>query len=234
MVIGFRQRYVTVCECDAAPGADQFVLPIGVNSNITSEQRYTVQFRVLQSTPPGSELASVGPVSSNIRDFDVIFGNEENDVIRELRRLFAGNKRLSEDISAAITNDFVSEEFECFTIRIGTTDDEGVRSVFNCTSDSDSGNDFFCQTTICIEDDDGKVLLINFHLVQIFKFSEPFVVGFVETAYTVNENVGVVSVCVNLIQPVTDILEEFVIVRVTDYPSVNLTCSSTLASGLSH
>ena len=67
----------------------------------------------------------------------------------------------------------------------------------------------------------------------MFKISEPFVVGFVETAYTVNENVGTVNVCVNLIQPVTDILEEFVIVRVTDYPSVNLTCSNTTASGLS-
>ena len=67
----------------------------------------------------------------------------------------------------------------------------------------------------------------------MFKISEPFVVGFVETAYTVNENVGAVNVCVNLIQPVTDILEEFVIVRVTDYPSINLTCSNTTASGLS-
>jgi hypothetical protein len=214
MVIGFRQRYVTVKESDAAPGEDQFSIKINVSSNITSEQRYLVQFRVLQSTPPGSELASVGPLlSSNIRDFDVIFGNEESNIIREIRRLFAGNRQLSAGVSAAITNDFLSEEFECFTIRIGATDDEGVRNVFNCTSDSDSGNDFFCQMTICIEDDD-----------------EPFVVGFVETAYTVNECVGVVSVCVNLTQPVTDILDEFVIVRVTDYPSVNLTCSSTLAT----
>ena len=44
---------------DAAPGEDQFVIPIGVNSKITSEQDYTVQFRVLQTTTPGSERASV-------------------------------------------------------------------------------------------------------------------------------------------------------------------------------
>ena len=162
MVIGFQQRYVTVCECDADPGDDQFVLPIGVNSNITSEQNYTVQIRVLQSTTPGSQRACVGPLqSSNAREFDVIFGNEENNVIRSLRKLRAGNKQFSESFSAAITNDFVSEEFECFTMRIATTDD-GNRRVFNCTSDSEPGDNFFCQTTICIVDDYGKDLLITF------------------------------------------------------------------------
>ena len=237
MVIGFRQRYVTVCECDAN-GAEQFLIPIGVESNITSEQEYTVQFRVLQTITPGSQRASVGPDQSSITDFDVIFGNEENNVIRDLRTLRAGNKQFLESFFAAITNDFVSEEFECFTMRIGTTDTGGVRRVyFYCTSDSDPGDDFFCQTTICIVDDDGKDSLINSSFGAnniLFKISEPFVVGYVETAYTVNESVGAVSVCVNLIQPVTDIFDEFVIVRVTDYPSVNLTCSSTLASGLSY
>ena len=166
MVIGFRQRYMTVCECDAN-GADRFVIPIGVNSKITSEQEYTVQFRVLRTITPGSQRASVGPDTSNIIDFDVIFGNEENNVIRSLRTLRAGNKQFSESFTALITNDFVSEEFECFTMRIGTTDTGGIRRVFNCTSDSDPGDDFFCQTTICIVDDDGKDPLTNFHLVQI-------------------------------------------------------------------
>ena len=123
----------------------------------------------------------------NIREVDVIFGNEENNVIRSLRTLMPGNKQFSESLTALITNDFVSEEFECFTMRIGTTDTGGVRRVFNCTSDSDPGDDFFCQTTICIVDDYGKDLLINFANNIMLKISEPFVVGFVETAYyTVN------------------------------------------------
>ena len=40
-----------------------------------------------------------------------------------------------------------------------------------------------------------------------------------ETAYTVDESVGVVKVCVNLTQPMTDILEEMVNVFVIDDPS---------------
>ena len=161
MVIGFQQRYMTVCESDAAPGADQFSININVSSKITSEQRHLVQFRVLQSTPPGSELASVGPLlSSNIREFDVQFGNEEHNVIRDNRILVAGNKQFSEALNALIINDFVSEEFECFTMRVVTTDTDGIRRVFNCTSTSDPGDNFFCQTTICIVDDDGKDPLI--------------------------------------------------------------------------
>ena len=43
--------------------------------------------------------------------------------------------------------------------------------------------------------------------------------GFVETVYTVYEDVGSVEVCVNLTQPQVDILEEFVVVDVIDFPS---------------
>ena len=42
---------------------------------------------------------------------------------------------------------------------------------------------------------------------------------FVETTYTVNENMGGVNVCVNLTKPETDIFEETVKVSVVDYPS---------------
>ena len=40
-----------------------------------------------------------------------------------------------------------------------------------------------------------------------------------ETTYTVDESVGAVNVCVNLTQPMIDILEERVNVFVIDYPS---------------
>ena len=49
--------------------------------------------------------------------------------------------------------------------------------------------------------------------------SEPFVVGFVETTYTVDESVGAVEVCVNLTQPMIDILDERVNVYVIDNSS---------------
>ena len=40
-----------------------------------------------------------------------------------------------------------------------------------------------------------------------------------ETVYTVPESVGSVEVCVILTKPQFDILEEFIIVEVTDFPS---------------
>ena len=52
-----------------------------------------------------------------------------------------------------------------------------------------------------------------------------------ETVYTVSESVGSVEVCVNLTHPQIDILDEFVIVEVTDFPSsVYIPAGVTLAS----
>ena len=52
-----------------------------------------------------------------------------------------------------------------------------------------------------------------------------------ETVYTVSESVGSVEVCVNLTRPQIDILDEFVIVEVTDYPSsVYIPANARLAS----
>ena len=62
---------------------------------------------------------------------------------------------------------------------------------------------------------------------------EPFEVGFVETQYTVMEGMGSVEVCVNLTQPGldTDILDEFVVVEVSNFPSsVYIPADVTLAS----
>ena len=54
---------------------------------------------------------------------------------------------------------------------------------------------------------------------------------FVETTYTVNENMGGVNVCVNLTKPETDIFEETVRVSVVDYPSsVHIPVGAQLAS----
>ena len=64
-------------------------------------------------------------------------------------------------------------------------------------------------------------------------FVEPFEVGFVETVYTVFENVGSVEVCVSLTRPQFDIFDEFVVVEVTDYPSsVYIPTNARLASKL--
>ena len=63
---------------------------------------------------------------------------------------------------------------------------------------------------------------------------EPFVVGFAQTVYTVLEGTGSVEVCVQLTEPVTDILDETVRVHVINHPtSVYVPADATLASKLS-
>ena len=52
-----------------------------------------------------------------------------------------------------------------------------------------------------------------------------------ETIYTVSEDVGSVEICVSLTQPQVDILDEFVVVEVIDFPSsVYVPTDATLAS----
>ena len=62
-------------------------------------------------------------------------------------------------------------------------------------------------------------------------FSDPFVVAFVETMYTVVESEGQVEVCVNLTRPEIDIIDETVQVDVFHYDSsVYIPPNSVLAS----
>ena len=64
-----------------------------------------------------------------------------------------------------------------------------------------------------------------------FLLPEPFVVAFVETTYTVIESEGQVEVCVNLTQPMIDILEETVRVEVfNNESSIYIPTDAVLAS----
>ena len=65
----------------------------------------------------------------------------------------------------------------------------------------------------------------------MISITEPFEVAFVETLYTVPEDVGTVEVCVNLTKPPFDILDAFVVVEVIDFPSsIYVPADVTLAS----
>ena len=57
---------------------------------------------------------------------------------------------------------------------------------------------------------------MSFIITLLGHISGPFVVAFVETAYTVDESMPALNVCVNLTQPLTDILDETVNVYVID------------------
>ena len=67
----------------------------------------------------------------------------------------------------------------------------------------------------------------------MFCYTGPFVVAFVETTHTVDESVGAVNICVNLTQPMTDILDETVNVFVIDdSSSIYIPDGAPLASQL--
>ena len=163
MVIGFSQRRVTVSEASVEQGVDTFPLTINVTSLRTSEQEYRVLFRVLES----SSTANVEALNSVFStDFDAQFGIRElnGEPIEDERLLEAGNLQLRTILRASIVNDFRAEEEECFTIRILSPDQVGVRQIFQCNQDTDSSaSNHFCFHTICIEDDDGEIssLCIN-------------------------------------------------------------------------
>ena len=57
---------------------------------------------------------------------------------------------------AFIRDDRRPEDRECFTIRIFIVDVPGRRELFTCNEDDSGADNYFCQTEICIEDDDGK------------------------------------------------------------------------------
>ena len=59
----------------------------------------------------------------------------------------------------AIRNDFIPEEKECFTIRIIQVDVPGRKELFTCKEDNAGADSYFCDHTICIEDDDGRCFI---------------------------------------------------------------------------
>ena len=72
---------------------------------------------------------------------------------------------------------------------------------------------------------------IHFSFSFPYFFTDPFVVAFVQTMYTVVESEGPVEVCVNLTRPPLDILEETVRVYVTnDEGSIYIPAGVRLAS----
>ena len=64
-------------------------------------------------------------------------------------------------LSTAIRNDFLSEAEECYSLRIFPIAIPGLREVFMCNDDDTNPTNYFCTHTICIQDDDGKVMRIK-------------------------------------------------------------------------
>ena len=154
MVIGFTQRSMTVSESDAYEGEDFFPIDISVATQRTTEREHQMIFRLL----PGSRAIVDSLYFLTLTSTDAIFGDrtvpdepiEEHSDVNPLESTIP-------PLVVNIINDFRPEEEECFTIRILPVDipirPPHRRELFSCNS---VGDNYFCETTICIADDDGR------------------------------------------------------------------------------
>ena len=152
MVIGFTERRRTVSE-GLVPGTDEFQLQIDVATRVSERERRML-YRVLSSS-----TATV--VSFEFRDnldYDARFGVDQAYSIGQEDVLLPGRNSTG-PLRTAIRDDFVPEDEECYSIQISLIHYAGWHELFCCdfvdTSSTPPMN-FFCEHTICIEDDDGK------------------------------------------------------------------------------
>ena len=153
MIIGFTERIRYVSEGQKG-AVDLFQLQINVESFRTAERGHPMEFRLLE----GSTNATVETLTPSSEIYDATFGRRGslNDPIEEDIDLLPGQR--SAVLRTVIRNDFMSEDLECYTIRIFPVDVPGRRELFTCYEDSAMADNYFCEHTICIKDNDGMFL----------------------------------------------------------------------------
>ena len=160
MIIGFTQRTQRVSESMALPGEESFPLPIHVATLRTAEREYPMYFRVQEA----SSSAIVEPIGDVVDQlYDATFGSTR-DTIRDPIEVFFVLEALQDTISPLTTfirNDLRPEYEECFTIRILPVDIPGNQVLFSCYDDYYVEDNYYCEHTICIMDDDGWSATFN-------------------------------------------------------------------------
>ena len=147
-------------ESMAPSGEDTFPLLIGVATLRTAEREHPVNFRLLET----SSTVIVEPFGAVVNPlYDAVFGSRLS-IDDPIEEFFVLN-RLEDTIPslmASIRREFRPEEVECFTIRVFPVDVPGRPELFMCNEDSVGATNYFCETEICIEDnDDGKCFYID-------------------------------------------------------------------------
>ena len=149
MFVGFTERRTNISERTDVP-VDVYRIAIEVSAERTSELIHTSTIYVVES-----KTATVESFSSHSLFYDALFGTivVPGDPLQEVHLLRSGERRY-QDIQLSIRNDFLIENEECFTLSISTRNDFGQEALCNADDDS-SASSYFCEHTICIEDDDG-------------------------------------------------------------------------------
>ena len=155
MIIGFRTNRTTRRE-------DFGEFHIDVHSKITSEVEYTIGFRHI--TVGAVATVETGDLFDLIfdEDFDARFGDRPNpnnarDPLETTRILEVGRLEPLRPLWTTIFSDLRDEGDECYIINIFIIDTvtSGGHVNYDCNENEDNPEDFFCDHTICILDDDG-------------------------------------------------------------------------------
>ena len=144
MFIGFTQRIRSISESDVPEGKYLYIR-IALATLRLAERVHPMIFR-LQS----GGTAIVGPYFNvQYQAYDALF--ESDAPIQVEYRV-----NTIPPLIVRIRDDLRPEDEECFTIPIFPRDVPGRRELFDCNEDEDGATNYFCETTICIEDNDGK------------------------------------------------------------------------------
>ena len=150
MLLGFGERRQTVSEAQAPPGEDRFTIDILITSLRTSEIDYEVGVRsVIEGQP------IIEPVDMILNPmFDGLFGTREMNTINNLVfvEILNIDTTMLPILQVTIRNDNTPEDEECFDLSIFPVNPAPMIDNFECNF---VGDEFLCEHTICIEDDDG-------------------------------------------------------------------------------
>ena len=137
---------------------------IEVHSNRISEVDYEIGFRHIQGRNPTDATVETADILDPIFDsnFDAQFGDRTNpnnslDHLETTTLLEKGHLVPSGLLFTTIFPDVHPELDECYTISIFIIDTEtgGGRVNYECNDNEDNPEDFFCEHTVCILNDDG-------------------------------------------------------------------------------
>ena len=158
MVIGFTEERQYVSE-NQIPGVHEFLVFIELATLRVSEREHRMLYRLLAS----GTATVVSFASFSATDFDARYGGLEGDPIEDRDYLNPGEDIIRSQ-RTQIVNDFRIEDEECFTLEISPINIPGIRELFMCDfvdMSTTPPTNYSCEHTICIEDDDGKIITMD-------------------------------------------------------------------------
>ena len=153
MLIGFTQRIRTVSENSSFQGQNNFTINIDIATLRVSEREQQMIFY-----HESGGTAIVEPFNNDTNPLlDAVFVSRlgPDDPLEEFVSLEPLEVSIP-PLRVSIVADSRTEDEECFTIRLIPVNVPGRRELFSCNEDRSGEDNYFCETTICIEDFDGR------------------------------------------------------------------------------